>query len=80
MEGPEWDAHAHGTVHSGSGSEEKEIIIGGGEGGHRKGFQRLWDPPGDGKLLRIPGAGDIGNGKRLDGGGEEIGLGKKGLE
>ena len=29
-EGPEWDAKAHGTMHSGSGAEET-AISGGGE-------------------------------------------------
>ena len=52
----------------------------GGEVGHRQGFQRLWAPPGDGDLLQIPGAGDIGDGRQLDGGGEELGPGEEGLE
>ena len=70
MEGPEWDARAHGTIHLQSGAEETMICGRGGEGGHRQGFQRLWAPPGDGDLLQIPGTGDLGDGKRLAGGGE----------
>ena len=61
VEGPEWDAPSHGTMHSGSGSEETEFSGGGGEGGHHQGFQRLWAPPGDGDLLQIPRAGDLGD-------------------
>ena len=73
MKGPEWDAQAQGTVHLGSGAEETEISGGGGEGGHCQVFQRLWAPPGDGDLLQIPGAGDIGDGRRMAGGAEELG-------
>ena len=50
--GPEWDAPAHGTMHSGIGAEETKFSDGGGEGGHRQGFQRLWAPPRDGDLLK----------------------------
>ena len=67
-------------MHSGSGAEETEISGRGGEGGHRQGFQRLWDPPGDGDLLQIPGAGDLGNGRKLSGSGDELGPGKDVLE
>ena len=59
LEVPEWDAHAHGKMHSGSGAEETAISDGEGEGGHHQGFQRLWAPPGDGDLLQIPRAGDL---------------------
>ena len=37
-------------------------------------------PPGDGDLLQIPRAGDLGDIQRLAGGGEELGLGKDGVE
>ena len=80
MEGPEWDAQAHGTVHSGSGAEEMGIIGGGGEGGPCQGFQSLWASPGDGDLLQIPRAGDLGDGRQLAGGGEELGPGEGGVE
>ena len=76
MEGREWDTQAHGTMHSGNRDEETAIIRGGGEGGHRQGFQRLWSPPGDGDLIQIPRAGDIDNGQRLADGGEELGPGE----
>ena len=80
MEGSKWYSHAYGTVHLGSGAEETTIIGGGVEVSHHQGFQRLWFPPGDGDLLQITGAGVIGDGKRLAGGGEELGLGKEGSE
>ena len=56
------------------------ISGGGGEGGHRQGFQCLCATPVDGYLLQIPVAGDIGGIRLLAGGGEEIGPGKEGLE
>ena len=56
------------------------ISGGGGEGGHRQGFQRLWTPPGYGDLLQIPGTGDIGGRQRLTGGGKELFPRKGGLE
>ena len=71
---------AHDTVHPGSGAEETEISGVGGEGSRRPGFQRLWAPPGDGDILQIPRAGDIGGGQQLTGGGEELVSGKKCLE
>ena len=80
MEGPEWDAQTHGTLHSVIGAEATDISGGGGEGGHHQGFQRLWAPPGDGDLLQISGAGDLGDGQQLDIGGEELGMGEEGLE
>ena len=55
-------------------------MVGGGEGVHRQGFQRLLAPPVDGDLIQISGVGDIGNGQGLSGGGEEFGLGKDGSE
>ena len=70
----------HSTVYPGSGAEETEISGIEGEGGHRQGFQSLWAPPGDGDLLQIIGAGDIGGGRRMAGGGEELGPVKEGLE
>ena len=80
MEGPEWDALTHSTVQMGSGEEVMVIISRGGEGGHRQGFQLLWDPPGDGDLLQIPGTGDLGGRRRLDGGGKELVPGAGGME
>ena len=74
MEGPEWDAQAHGTMHSGRGEEETTISRGGREVDHSQVFQRLWSPPRDGDLLQIPRAGDLGNGRRLSRVGEELGL------
>ena len=63
----------------GRGAEETAIIGGGGEGFHQQGFQRLWAPPGDGDILQIPGLCDLGNGRQLAGGGEELGPGKENL-
>ena len=81
MEVLAWDAQAHGTIHSGRGAEDTEISSwGGGEGGHLQVFQRLWAPPGDGDLLNIPGTGDLRDGRRLAGGGEELGPVKYGVE
>ena len=80
MEGPEWDTQVHGTVHLESGAEETAIISGGGEGGNHQGFQSLWEPPGYGNLLQVPGAGDLGGGQQLAGSGEELDPGKEGLE
>ena len=57
-----------------------EISGGGGEGGQCQGFHSLWAPPGDGDLLQISGAGNIGDGQRLDGVGEKLGPGKEGLD
>ena len=56
------------------------ISEGGGEGIHRKGFQNLWMPPGDGDLIKIPRTDDLGSGKRLTSSGEELVLGKDSLE
>ena len=78
-EGTEWDVPVHITMHSGSVLEETSFSGGGGEGGHRQGFQRLWAPTGDGNLLQIPRTGDIVNGRRLDKGGKEIGPDKDGV-
>ena len=80
VEGPEWDSHAHGTVHPGSGAEDTVIGGGEGEGGHRQVFQRLLVPPRDGDLLQIPRADDLGKGRWLTGGGEEIGPGEDDVE
>ena len=56
-----------GTQHSAPsiGAEETVFSGRGGEGGHRHIFQRLWAPPGDGDLLKIPGSVDLGGGRRL---------------
>ena len=80
VEGPEWDAQMHITVQSGRGTEMTVISVGGGEGVHCQGFQRLWAPPGEGDLLQIPGTGDLGGRRRLAGDGKEIVPGKGGLE
>ena len=56
--------------------EEREVAA----RGSRQGFQRLWVPHGDVGLLQIPREGDIGNGRRLASGGEELGLAKDGVE
>ena len=60
----------------GSGAEDMAISEGGGEGGYHQVFQPLWAPPGYGDLLQITGAGDLGGGRRLASGGEELGPGK----
>ena len=70
MEGSKWDAQAHSTVQPGSGAEETLIIGGGGEGGHRQGFQHLWVPTEDGDLLQILGTGDHSGRRRLFGSSE----------
>ena len=64
----------------GRGAEETEISGGGGEGGHRQGFQDLWAPPVDGDLLQITGTGDLGGRRLLADGGEELVPDKGGLE
>ena len=48
------------------------LISRGGEGGRLQGIQRLWEPPGDGDLIPIPGTGDLGGKQRLAGGGQEL--------
>ena len=50
-------------MNSGSGVEKMAISGGGGEVCHHQSFQRLWPPPGDGDLLQIPRAGDLGDGR-----------------
>ena len=52
----------HSTVKMGSGEEATALISRGGEGVHRQVIQHLWEPPGDGDLLPIPGTGDLGCG------------------
>ena len=56
--------------------------LGGGGGlvSHLQGIQRLWAPPGDGDLLLILGAGDLGNGQQLAVGGQEFVTGKEVVE
>ena len=63
-------------MNSGSIVEKTAIIGGGGERVRRQGLQRLWAPPGDGDLLQIPRAGDLGDWQWLAGGGEELGPGE----
>ena len=53
---------------------------GGGEGVHIQGIQRLWAPPGDFDLLLIPWTGDLGSGRRLVGGGQELVMGEGDVE
>ena len=67
-------------MHSGIIAEETAFSGKRGEGGRRQGFQRLWAPPGDDDLLKIPRAGDLGDGRRLAGGGEELGPVEDGVE
>ena len=80
MEGPGWDAQAHGTMHSGRGAKDTANSDGGGEGGQFQGFHRVWAPPGDGDLLQLPKVGDLGDGRRLASSGEELGLVEDGVE
>ena len=80
MEGHEWDVPTHSTVKMGSGAEATAIGSRGGEVGHRQSFQRLLAPPGDGDLLQIPGTGDLGGRRRMDGGGKELVPGKGVME
>ena len=70
----------HITIQTGSGAEATEINSRGGNGGHLQGFQRLWEPPGDGYILQIPGTGDLGGRRQLAGGGEELVPGEGGVE
>ena len=70
----------HITVQPGRGVEATAIISGGGEGGHRQGFQRLWAPPGYDDLLPIPGIGYLGGRRRLSGGVKELFQFKGGVE
>ena len=67
-------------MHLGNGAEDMAFSGGGGEGDHLQGFQRLWGTPGDGYLHQIPREGDLGDGRRLDGGDEELGSGKDGAD
>ena len=77
MKGLEWDAQTHNIVQPGCGAEETAISSIRGEGDHLQGFQCLWAPPGDCDLLQIPGTGDLGGGRLLAGGGEELVPGKE---
>ena len=70
----------HITVQTDIGAEATALIIEGGEGGHRQGFQCLWDPPGDGDLLHTTGTGDISGIRQLVGGGKKLVPGKGGTE
>ena len=73
-------APAHSAVKEGGGSEVTALGGGGGAGGHLQGIQCLWDPPGDGDLLPMPGQGDISGGQQLYGGSQEFVKGKGGAE
>ena len=53
---------------------------GGGAVGHLQVIQRLWAPPGDGNVLSITGAGDLGGRQRLADSGQEFVTGKGGVE
>ena len=77
MEGPEYYIQSKGTVRPVSAADETEFSGGGGEVGHHQGLQRLLAPPGDGDLLQIPDVGDVGSGRRLAGGVEELVPGKE---
>ena len=48
--------------------EAMALGSGAGAGGNIQGIKFLGAPPGDGDLLLIPGAGDLGGGRRLAGG------------
>ena len=52
----------------------------GGDGGRHQVFQRLWAPPIYSDLIQIHREGNVGSGKRLAGGGEELGPGKDDVE
>ena len=80
VEVTEQDAPAHNTVKYGIGEEATALDSRGVVGGHLKRIQRLWTPPEDGDLLPIPGAGDLGCGRRLAGGGQELVIGEGGVK
>ena len=80
MEVTKQDAPVHIAVQEGSGEEATELGGGGGAGGHLQGIQRLWAPPGYGDLILIPGAGDIGSGRQLSVGGQELVTGDGSVE
>ena len=67
-------------MHSRSEAEETAFSGVGGEGGHCQGFQRLWEPPGDGDLLQIPRAVYLGKRRPLAGGSDNLGPGEDGVE
>ena len=74
------DAPEHIVVQEGSGEEATALGGRGGAGGHLQGIQHLWAPPVYGDLLPIPGVGDLGGERRLDGGGRECFMVKGGVE
>ena len=80
MDVTERDAPAHSVVQKGIGEEVTDLGGRGEAGGQLQGIQRLWAPPGDGDLLPIPGASDIGGGRILAGGGQEFFMGEGGVE
>ena len=80
MEVTEQEAPAHSVVQVGRGEEATELGGGRGAGGHLQGIQSLWVRPGDGDLLTIPGAGDLGGRQQLAGGGKEFVTVKGGVE
>ena len=80
VEDPKWDAQTHSAVQTGIVEEATACSSRGGETGNYQVFQCLWAPPGDDDLLLIPGTGDLGGGRRLDGGGKELVTGEGGME
>ena len=71
-------ALAQSTIQEGGRAEATALGSRGGKGGHLKGVQRLWDPPGYGYLLQIHGESDLGI--RLAGGDQEYGEGAGGMD
>ena len=80
VEVAEWDAPVHSVVQEERGAEATALGVGGGASVHLQGIHRLWEPLGDGDLLPIPGAGDIGGKQRLEISGQELIAGKGGVE
>ena len=66
VEVAEWDAPVHSVVQEERGAEATALGVGGGASVRLQGIHRLWEPLGDGDLLPIPGAGDIGGKQWLD--------------
>ena len=80
MEVTEWDVSFHSAVQKEIREEAIALKSVGGEGGHHQGRQRLLAPPGDVDLLLISGMGDIGGGRLLAGGGQELVPGEVSVE
>ena len=70
MEVTERDALEYSALKEGSVEEATSLGSGGGVGTHLQGIQCLPAPPGDGELLPITGADDIGGGQLMVGGGQ----------